>query len=146
MRSAIARASAGSVVKPKSVTGMPARLTTSRASYSKNLICRTPCGAEDYTATLGGGWLRRWLSGAGAGQPVGLGQLGVLLGEHLGEVDHHLALLPRRVVLHLAVDHVYAAPVGDRLDHLLGEGDLVRVGRVDPLGDRDLPRVQRPLS
>ena len=38
MRSAIARASAASVVKPKSVTGMPARLTISRASYSKKRI------------------------------------------------------------------------------------------------------------
>ena len=38
MRSAIACASAASVVKPKSVTGMPARLTISRASYSKNLM------------------------------------------------------------------------------------------------------------
>ena len=34
MRSAIARASSGLVAKPKSVTGMPARLTISRASYS----------------------------------------------------------------------------------------------------------------
>ena len=49
------------------------------------------------------------------------GQLRVLLGQHLGQVDHHLALLPGRVVLHLAVDHVHAAAVGDRLDHLLGE-------------------------
>src|SRR4051812_40767849 len=39
--------------------------------------------------------------------PVGLRELGVLLGEHLGEVDHHAALLPGRVVLHLAVDHVH---------------------------------------
>ena len=76
--------------------------------------------------------------------PVGLGQLGVLLGQHLGEVDHHLALLPGGVVLHLAVDHVHAAAVGDRLDHLLGERDLVRIGREDLLGDRDLHRVQRP--
>src|SRR3954468_21906635 len=38
MRSAICLASAASVVKPKSVTGMPARLTTSRASNSKSLM------------------------------------------------------------------------------------------------------------
>src|SRR3954470_20236831 len=38
MRSAICLASAASVVNPKSVTGMPARLTTSRASYSKSLM------------------------------------------------------------------------------------------------------------
>ena len=44
MRSAIARASAASVVKPKSVTGMPARLTISRASYSKKRIyAAAPC-------------------------------------------------------------------------------------------------------
>src|SRR5438874_616527 len=56
---------------------------------------------------------------------VGLGQLGVLLGEHLGERDHHLALLPGRVVLHLAVDHVDAASVRDRLEDLLREEHLV---------------------
>src|SRR3954471_12577101 len=38
MRWAICLASAASVVNPKSVTGMPARLTTSRASYSKSLM------------------------------------------------------------------------------------------------------------
>ena len=38
IRSAISRASSGVVAKPKSVTGMPARLTISRASYSKNLM------------------------------------------------------------------------------------------------------------
>jgi hypothetical protein len=69
---------------------------------------------------------------------VRLGQLGVLAGEHLGEVDHHLALLPGGVVLHLAVDHVHAAAVGDRLDHLLGERDLVGIGAEDLLGDLDL--------
>ena len=63
-----------------------------------------------------------------ASEPVRLGQLRVLLGEHFREVDHHLALLPGGVVLHLAVDHVHAAPVGDRLDHLLGEGDLLGIG------------------
>ena len=42
MRSAIALASAASVVKPKSVTGMPARLTISRASYSKKRMARDP--------------------------------------------------------------------------------------------------------
>src|SRR5664279_4882616 len=126
MRSAIARASAALVVKPKSVTGMPARLTTSRASYSKNLMRRGS------------------LHGRGRREPVGLGQLGVLPGEHFSEADHHLALLPGGVVLHLAVDHVHAAPVGDGLDDLFGEGDLVGVGRVDLLGDGDLGGVQRP--
>ncbi len=60
-----------------------------------------------------------------ASELVSLRQLGVLAGEHLGQGDHHLALLPGRVVLHLAVDHVDAAPVGDRLEDLLGELDLV---------------------
>ena len=40
MRTAISRASCGVVAKPKSVTGIPARLTISRASYSKNLMRR----------------------------------------------------------------------------------------------------------
>src|SRR3954453_11932877 len=44
-------------------------------------------------------------------QLVRLAQLGVLLGQHLGERDHHLGLLPGGVVLHLAVDHVNAAAV-----------------------------------
>jgi hypothetical protein len=64
--------------------------------------------------------------------------------ELLGEVDHHLALLPGGVVLHLAVDHVHAAAVRDRLDHLPGEGDLLRVGPEDVLDHLDLDRVQRP--
>ncbi len=38
IRCAISRASWAVVAKPKSVTGMPARLTISRASYSKNLM------------------------------------------------------------------------------------------------------------
>ena len=38
MRCATCFASAASLVKPKSVTGIPARLTISRASYSKNLM------------------------------------------------------------------------------------------------------------
>ena len=66
------------------------------------------------------------------------GQLRVLAGQHLRQVDHHAALLPRRVVLHLAVDHVHAAAVGDRLDDLLGEGDLVGVGGEDLAGDVEL--------
>ena len=66
--------------------------------------------------------------GADRLEAVGLGQLRVLRRELLGQVDHHAALLPGGVVLHLAVDHVHAAAVRDRLDHLLGEGDLVGVG------------------
>src|SRR6185437_560929 len=56
------------------------------------------------------------------------------------------ALLPSGVVLHLAVDHVDAAAVRDRLDHLAGECHLVWVGREDLLGDVDLHRVQRPRA
>src|SRR5690348_6047758 len=44
-------------------------------------------------------------AGRGRREPVGLGQLGVLRREQLGQVDHYAALLPGRVVLHLAVDH-----------------------------------------
>ena len=75
---------------------------------------------------------------------VGGGQLRVLRGQHFGQLDHHLALLPGGVVLHLAVDHVDAATVGDRLQHLLGEPDLLRRRAEDLLGDVDLHRVQRP--
>ena len=72
------------------------------------------------------------------------GQLRVLAGQHLREVDHHAALLPGRVVLHLAVDHVDAAAVRDRLDDLLGEGHLVGVGGEDLARDVELRGVQRP--
>src|SRR6266480_5701521 len=112
---------------------MPARLTISRASYSKNLIaCLRRRG--------------RRLAGARSREAVGLGQLGVLAREHLGQRHHHLALLPGGVVLHLAVDHVYAATVWDRLDDLFGERDLGWFGREHALGDRDLVRVQRPRA
>src|SRR4051812_26706200 len=79
-------------------------------------------------------------------QPVCLSELRVLRGQHLREVDHHPALLPGRVVLHLAVDHVHAPAVRDRVDHLAGEDHLVRVGGEDLLGDVDLGRVQRPRA
>jgi len=55
---------------------------------------------------------------------------------------HHLALLPGCVVLHLAVDHVDAAAVGNRLDHLLGEQDLLRRWREDLLRDLELGGVE----
>src|ERR1035437_5170905 len=61
-------------------------------------------------------------------EPVRLGKLGVLPSEHFSEVDHHLALLPGGVVLHLAVDHVHTAAVGDGLDDLLCEGHLAGRG------------------
>src|SRR5919197_4183793 len=70
MRCAAARASSTLVAKPKSVTGIPARFTILRDSYSKNLISH-------------------W-SGL---EPVGLGELGNLLGQELSERDHHLTLL-----------------------------------------------------
>src|SRR4051794_28892845 len=131
MRWAISRASWSVVAKPKSVTGIPARLTISRASYSKKRMA-----ARNPIAPLCAGGL----------QLVRLRELGVLAREHLGEVDHDLALLPGGVVLHLAVDHVDAAAVRDRLDHLLGELDLVRIGREDPLRDLDLRGVERPRT
>src|SRR5215217_4936197 len=89
------------------------------------------------------------LGGALAGSAVPreavlLGQLRIVLRELLGQVDHHLALLPGGVVLHLAVDHVDAGAVRNRLDHLLRELDLVRRRREDLLGDLDLHGVQRP--
>ena len=39
---------------------------------------------------------------------------------------------------------VHAAAVGDRVDHLLREAHLVRVGAEDPLCNLDLDRVKRP--
>src|SRR5258707_8440339 len=107
---------------------MPARLTTSRASYSKNLMRRGSLYAE---RTPRRPRRTRVRSHGGRLEAVGLGQLRVLAGKHFGEVDHHLALLPSRIVLHLAVDHVHAPPVWDRLDHLLREGDLLGVRRED---------------
>src|SRR5262245_42426561 len=62
--------------------------------------------------------------GRSASEPVGGLQLGVLGGQHLRQAHHHLALLPGGVVLHLAVDHVDAAAVGDGLEHLLREQHL----------------------
>src|SRR5579875_2164494 len=117
IRLACSLASSGVRAKPYSVTGIPSRRSSARDSNSKN---RMAC------------------------EPVPLRQLRFLAGKEFGELDHHLTLLPGRVVLHLPVDHVDAAAVGDRFDHLLGEGDLLRVGGEDPLGDRDLGRVERP--
>src|SRR5215207_7721078 len=180
IRCAISRACWSVVAKPKSVTGMPARLTISRASYSKKrMAARNPIeprsrsrpAAPASSTALKGTDLplvhttdapdsrrdplsarRRRRRGARPVsrlrarrlQLVGLGELRILAGEHLREVHHHLALLPGGVVLHLPVDHVDAAAVRDRLDHLLGELDLVRVGGEDPLGDLDLGWVQGP--
>src|SRR5262249_31832317 len=77
-------------------------------------------------------------------EAVGRLQLRVLGGQHLGQVHHHLALLPGGVVLHLAVDHVDATAVGNGGEHLLGEADLLR-GRAEDLArDGDLARVERP--
>ena len=59
-------------------------------------------------------------------------------------VDHHLALLPGGVVLHLALEHHRAAAVGHRRDHALGPEHLVGRRREHLLGDVDLRRVQRP--
>src|ERR1700681_4134327 len=116
---------------------MPARLMTSRASYSKNLIGWCPGwerSSEPYMEACERGGRTRASGRCGAlrlhgHEPVGLGELGVLAGEHFGQVDHHLALLPGGVVLHLAVDHVHAPTVRDGLDHLFGERDLRGLGR-----------------
>ncbi len=62
----------------------------------------------------------------------------------VGQVDHHLALLDRGVVLHLAVDHHRAGAVAHLLDDVRGPGDVRGVGREHLLGDVDLHRVQAP--
>ncbi len=77
-------------------------------------------------------------------EPVNGAALGILLGDETGEVDDDLGLLPRRVVLHLAVDHHGAGAVGHGFEDALGEGHFLLVGREDALGDVDLARVQRP--
>src|SRR5919202_5644291 len=141
--SARLRASSAVVAKPPLEVGMPPRRTISLDSNSKKrmawvpLACSARAGAEPYRGGLEPLGLR-------ALHLIRLRQLRILAGEHLGEVHHDLGLLPGRVVLHLAVDHVHAAPVGDRLDDLLGEEDLIGVGREDLLGDVDLGGVQRP--
>src|SRR5579875_2623825 len=117
IRLACSLASSGVRAKPYSVTGIPALRSSALDSNSKNRM---------------------------AGEPVPFGELRFLAGEELRELNHHLALLPGGVVLHLPVDHVHPAAVGDRLDHLLGKGDLLGVRREDPLGDRDLGGVERP--
>ena len=68
------------------------------------------------------------VSGLAGAEAVGFGEIGVLPRQHLGQAHHDLALLPGGVVLHLAVDHVNAPAVGDRLDDLLGELDLLGIG------------------
>src|SRR4051812_8441067 len=127
---AISAASSAVVAKPPGATGTPSRSRTWRDSYSKSLMrsaLRRPPSA-----------------GSCPDHPVCLSQFRVLCRQHLGQPHHNLALLPRRVVLHLAVDHVHAAAVGDRLDDLARECHLFRIGREDLLGDADLHGVQRP--
>src|SRR5262249_49518318 len=77
-------------------------------------------------------------------EPVGLLEVWVLGRQQLRQVDHHLALLPGRVVLHLAVDHVHAAAIGDGLEDLPGEAHLVDRGAEDLLGDGDLIGMEGP--
>src|SRR5215204_6335150 len=147
IRSAISRASSAVCAKPESVIGTPSRARICRDSYSKKrMAAREP---SVWPRASGRGCSRRQHPGAGhlralAVEPVELGELGVLVGQHLGQRDHHLALLPGGVVLHLAVDHVAAPSVGDRLKHLLRELDLVRRRAENLLRDLDLDRVQRP--
>ena len=79
-----------------------------------------------------------------AGEAVGRGQLGVAVGQLLGQVDHDVALLDRGVVLHLPVDHHGAGAVAHGLDDLQGVGHVGRVGGEHLLGDVDLHRVEAP--
>src|SRR5262245_7263434 len=88
----------------------------------------------------------RSASSSAISEAVRLLQLGVLAREQLGERHHHLALLPRRVVLHLAVDHVDAAAVGDGGEDLLREEHLIDGRAEDLLRDRDLARMERPRT
>ena len=68
----------------------------------------------------------------------------VLGGHQAGEVHDHFGLFPGGIVLHLAVDHDRAGAVGHGGEDFPGKGDLGRIGRKHPLGDRYLARMQRP--
>ena len=67
-------------------------------------------------------------------------------GELLGQLEHHLALLHRGVVLHLPVEHHGAGAVAHGGDHLAGVAHVVGVGGEDALGDVDLHRVEAPRA
>ena len=73
-----------------------------------------------------------------------LGQLGVAGGELVGQLEHHLALLHRGVVLHLPVEHHGAGAVAHGGDDLAGVLHVGRVGGEHPLGDVDLHGVEAP--
>ena len=79
-------------------------------------------------------------------EAVALCERRVPLGELTGKVDHHVALLDRRVVFHLAVQHDGTRAVAHGIDDLLGVGDLSRLRGEHLLGDVDLHRVQRPRA
>src|SRR5262249_28073595 len=83
---------------------------------------------------------------SGWSEPVAGGQLRVLGRQELRQVHHDATLLPGRVVLHLALEHQYAAPVGHRLENARRELDLVDGRAEDPLGDVDLARMERPRT
>src|SRR4051794_9128282 len=92
------RPSASSCCRPTTPLWSSARATTSRS---------TRCGPDlGLIETYIRPTTKRAPLGRGSGrlEAVRLGELRVLAGQHLGEVDHDAALLPGRVVLHLAVD------------------------------------------
>src|SRR6202012_4813314 len=60
------------------------------------------------------------------------------------EVDDDFRLFPRRVILHLAVDHDGAGAVRHRLKDLLCKSHLGRIRRKDSLRDFDLTWMQCP--
>src|SRR4051812_14818139 len=102
---ATSAASSAVVANPPGATGTPSRSSTRRDSYSKSLIASSQFpvpSSQPATCDLRPATSR-------AHHPVSLSQFRVLGGQHLSQRDHHLALFPRRVVLHLAVDHVDAA-------------------------------------
>ncbi len=70
--------------------------------------------------------------------------LGIARGDELREIEDDLRLLPRGVVLHLAVDHDRAGAVRHGIHDALGEVHLGRVQAEHALGDVDLARMQRP--
>ena len=75
---------------------------------------------------------------------------GSTLGQLLGELDEHQALLERGVVLHLAVEHHRAGAVAPVTlqggHHATRVRDVLDARREDAVGDLDLRRVQAPRA
>src|SRR5690606_8326475 len=103
--------------------------------------CRAPSGAGGASSSA---WsLPECLLG---GRVISGLEFRIAGGQLVGQVRHHLALLERGVVLHLAVDHHRAGAVAHGRDDPAGPRHVLRCGREHLLGDVDLHRVQAPRT